>query len=178
MTFLEKDYFMELIKEDPGYNKPLDPLGKSIDILNIILNKCPQHRYVNLRYVFWARNISIVFYVSLILFGLAKMWFSHYIPTPFVLISTAIFFILGGCFEFSIIHIKKLQQEIINRWSNNVIETAITICSLGQRINENQRDRLYTLVTSKEKELDIAFKECDESGRVVYQRLLTIANPN
>ena len=175
MTFLKTDYFMELIKEAPEYNKPLDPLGQSIDILNIILHKCPQHRYVNLRYAFWARNISIVFYVSLILFGLAKMWFSHYIPTPFVLISTAIFFILGGCFELLLLHVYNKQKHDMVEWKKEVIAVAIMICSLGHERNRLAKLSLAFILSERKKELGIAFEGCDDKTEEVYRRLMNIS---
>ena len=175
MTFPKTYAFMDLGEEDPKYNKPLDPLGKSIDILNIILHKCPQHRYVDLRYAFWARNIGAVLYVSLILFGLAKMWFSHYIPTPFVLISTAIFFILGGCFELLLLHVYNKQKHDMVEWKKEVIAVAIMICSLGHERNRLAKLSLASILSERKKELDVAFKECDKPTEGVYQRLMNIS---
>ena len=146
-----------------------------ISDLAAALNRYPQGRLFQLlKYTLFACNLFILGILLLlfyVVFFVPK-------PTPEQVVTFLKFAVIFLLFYLPISYLQRTQQEIMNRWSKDVIKTAIVICSSGQFITIKQMDRLYALMNSKEKELDLAFGGCDEPTRVVHQRLWTMASPD
>ena len=146
-------------------------VSQRISNLETALNDYPQGRLFQLlKYAMVVLNLLLgcIFLLLLYVFFFAPT------PTPeqaFYFLHVAIFLPL----YFLILRLQGLRHEAVMFWRLRVRISVILICSLGQLITENQRDRLYTLMNSKKKELDLAFEGCDEPTRQTYQRLIEIS---